>query len=110
MPAFETSGPRPVAPRRSCPRSRPSGCRWTGERDPAGELVVASGARISEMSLDQRAQAEALVQLAGQQQPGVGGHRRAMKLDAKLAIEPQSNYARLRATHWVVPPAPARSP
>jgi len=45
------------------------------------------------MSLDQRAQAEALVQLACQQQPGVGGHRRAMELDAKLGIEPQSNWA-----------------
>jgi len=34
------------------------------------------------MLLDQSAQAEALVQLAGQQQPGVGGHRRAIELDA----------------------------
>ena len=32
-----------------------------------GKLAVASGARIGEVSLDERAQAEALVQLAGQQ-------------------------------------------
>jgi hypothetical protein len=75
-----------------------------------GELVVVSGARISEVSFDQRAQAEALIQLAGQQQPGVGGHRGAPKLDAKLGIECEANRARCRVTHWVVPSVPARSP
>jgi hypothetical protein len=74
------------------------------------ELVIASGARISEMSFDQRVQAEALVQLTRQQQPGVGGHRCAVELDAKLGIEREANWARFRVTHWVVPSAPARSP
>jgi hypothetical protein len=36
-----------------------------------GELIVLSGAGVSEVSFNQRAQAELLVQLAGQQQPGV---------------------------------------
>src|SRR5712692_5232987 len=74
------------------------------------ELVVASGARIGEMLLDQGAQAETLVQLAWQQQPGVGGHRGSPELDAKLRIEREANRARFRVTHWVVPSAPARSP
>ena len=38
-----------------------------------GELGVASGAGIGEVSFDQRTQPEALVQLAWQQQPGVEG-------------------------------------
>jgi len=75
-----------------------------------GELVVASGARIDEVSLDQGAQAEPLVQLAWQQQPGVGGHRRAMELDAELGVEREANRASFRVTHWVVPSVPARSP
>ena len=52
-----------------------------------GELAVASGTRIGEVSLDQGAQAESLVQLAQQQQSGVGGHRGPPKLDAKLGVE-----------------------
>ena len=48
------------------------------------------------MSFDQRVQAEALVQLTRQQQPGVGGHRRAVELDAKLGLERQANWARSR--------------
>ena len=63
-----------------------------------GELVVASGARIGEVSLDQGAQAEPLVHLAGQQQPGVGGHRRAMELDAELGVEREVNRASVRVT------------
>ena len=62
------------------------------------------------MSFDQRVQAEALVQLTRQQQPGVGGHRRAVELYAKLGSEREANWARFRVTHWVVPSAPARSP
>ena len=62
------------------------------------------------MALDQCAQAEALVQLARQQQPGVGSHRRAAELDPKLGIEREANRARCRITHWVVPSASARSP
>jgi hypothetical protein len=52
-----------------------------------GELGVAPGAGIAEVSLDQGVEAEVLVQLAWQQQPGVGGHRRAMELDTKLGVE-----------------------
>jgi hypothetical protein len=62
------------------------------------------------VSLDQRAQAEPFVQLARQQQPGIGGHRGAPELDAKLGVEREANQARCRVTHWLVPSAPARSP
>jgi len=62
------------------------------------------------MALDQRAQAEALVQLAREQQPRIGGHRGSSELDAELRIEREANRARCRVTHWVVPSAPARSP
>src|SRR6266446_4941472 len=72
--------------------------------------AVVSGARIAQMALDQRAQAEALVQLAREQQPSIGGHRGSSELDAKLGIEREANRARCRVTHWVVPSAPARSP
>lgn len=43
------------------------------------------------MSLDQRAQSEVLIQLARQQQPGIGGHRGTPELDAKLEVERQAN-------------------
>jgi len=62
------------------------------------------------MSLDQGAQAEPLVQLAGPQQPSVGGHRRAMGLDVELGVEREVNRASFRVTHWVVPSVPPRSP
>src|SRR6266567_1286504 len=39
------------------------------------------------MALDQRAQAEPLVQLAREQQPSIGGHRGSLELDAELRIE-----------------------
>jgi hypothetical protein len=74
------------------------------------KLRVASGAGIGEVSLDQRAQAKALVQLAGQQQPGVGRDRGPLELDTKLGVEREANWARFRVTHWVVPSVPARSP
>jgi hypothetical protein len=77
---------------------------------PQGELVVSSGAGIAEVSFDQGAQAESLVQLAREHKPGIGGHRRAAEFDAKLGIEREANRARFRVTHWVVPSAPARSP
>src|SRR5437870_9531165 len=64
----------------------------------------------AQMALDQCAQAKALVQLARQQQPGVGSHRRAAELDPKLGIEREANRASFCVTHWVVPSAPARSP
>ena len=48
---------------------------------------------IAEVSADQHAQAEVLVQLAGQQQPGVGAHRCATELDAQLGIEREANRA-----------------
>ena len=62
------------------------------------------------MSLDQRAQTEALVQLARQQQPGVRGHRRAPELDAKLRVEGEANRAGFGVTHSMMPSAPARHP
>src|SRR5260370_29025401 len=63
-----------------------------------------------QMALDQRAQAEPVVQLAREQQPSIGGHRGSSELDAQLGIEREANRARCRVTHWVVPSAPARSP
>jgi hypothetical protein len=48
-------------------------------------------ARVSEMSLDQAAQAESLVQLAWHQHPSVGGHRRTPELDAELGVEREAN-------------------
>ena len=75
-----------------------------------GELAIASGAGIGEVPLDKRAQTEALVQLAGQQQAGIGGHRRAPELHAELRVERQLDRARFRVTHRVVPSAPARNP
>src|SRR5207249_8258352 len=74
------------------------------------ELAVGSGARIAQMALDQRAQAEALVQLAREQEPSIGGHGGSSELDAELRIERAANRARCRVTHWVVPSASARSP
>src|SRR2546427_6819085 len=61
------------------------------------------------MALDQRAQAEALVQLAREQEPSIGGHRGSSELDAQLRIDREANRARCRVTHWVVPSASARS-
>ena len=75
-----------------------------------GPVAVVSGARISEMSFDQRVHAETLVQLTRQQQPRIGRHRGAPELDAKLGVEREANRARCRVTRWVVPSAPARRP
>ena len=41
------------------------------------ELPIASAARVGEVSLDERAEAEVLVQLTRQQQSSIGGDRRA---------------------------------
>ena len=68
------------------------------------------GAGIGEVSLDERAQTEALVQLARQQEPGIGGHRGAPELYAELGVERELDRARFRVTHRVVPSAPARNP
>ena len=65
------------------------------------ELAVTSRAGIGEVSLDQGAQAEPLVQLARQQQPGVGGHRRATELDAELGAATAS-AKRAEAWGWVM--------
>src|SRR5437899_2287418 len=62
------------------------------------------------MALDQRTQAEALVQLAREQEPSIRGHCGSSELDAELRIEREANRARCRVTHWVVPSASARSP
>ena len=68
-----------------------------------------SRARIGEGSLDQGAQAEPLVQLAGRQQPGIQGHRGAPELNAELGVEREGTQARCRVTHRVEPSEPARS-
>jgi hypothetical protein len=74
------------------------------------EWTVTSRAGIGEVSLDQGAQTEPLVPLAGPQQPGVGGHRRTPELDAEVGIEREATRASFRVTHWVVPSVPARRP
>jgi hypothetical protein len=66
--------------------------------------------RPSREALDQRAQAEACVQLAREPEPSIGGYRGSAELDAELRIEREVNLARCRVTHWVVPSASARSP
>jgi hypothetical protein len=75
-----------------------------------GELAIASRAGIGEVAFDQLGRAEALVQLPGQQQPGVGGHRRAPELHAELGVERELDRARFRVTHRGVPSPPARNP
>jgi len=62
------------------------------------------------MALDERAQAEAFVQLARQKQPRIGRDRGTAELDAKLRVEREANRARFRVTHWMMPSAPARHP
>jgi hypothetical protein len=74
------------------------------------ELGVASGARIAELSLDQRTHAEALVQLAREKQSSIGGNARSAELDTKLGIEREANRARFRVTHWMMPSAPTGHP
>ena len=69
-----------------------------------------SGARISEVPLDQGIKAEMFVQFARQQQPSIGGDRGAVELDAELRIEREANRARFGVTHWMMPSAPARHP
>jgi len=51
------------------------------------------------MALDQRAQAEPLVQLAREQQPSIGCDRDAAELDAQLGIEREANRSRFCVTH-----------
>ena len=43
--------------------------------------------------------AQPISTLAQQQQPGVGGHRRAPELDAELGVEREANRARFLVTH-----------
>src|SRR5215813_13299709 len=74
------------------------------------ELKVASGARIAEVSLDQRAQAEAFVEFARKQEARVGGDGGSAKLDPKLGIEREANRAQFSVTHWMMPSATARDP
>ena len=50
------------------------------------KLPILSGPRIREVSLDQGAQAETLVQLTREEQPGIGGDRCSAELDAKLGL------------------------
>ncbi len=73
-------------------------------------MAVVSGARISEMSFDQRVQAEAFVQLAREQQPSIRGNRGSAELDAKLGVEREAKQTRCCVTHWMMPSAPARRP
>ena len=68
-----------------------------------------SGARISEVLLDEGVKAETFVQLAREQQPSIGGDRGSAELDAKLGIEREANRARCRVTHGMMPSGPARS-
>jgi len=69
------------------------------------KLPVVPGARISEVPLDQGVKAETFVQLAREQQPGIGSDGGSEELDAELRIEREANRARCRVTHWAVPSA-----
>src|SRR5215831_19940464 len=74
------------------------------------KLGIASGAGVGEVSLDQRTQAEAFVQLARKQQARVGRDGGATELDAKLGIEREPNRGRCRVTHWMMPSATREAP
>ena len=63
-------------------------------------LAVVPGPRISQVLLDQRAQTEALVQLAREQQPHIGGDGSAAELDAKLGIEREANRVMMSRHPW----------
>ena len=52
--------------------------------------------------VDQCAQPQALVQLAREEQAGIGGDGGSVELDPKLGVEREANRARCRVTHWVV--------
>jgi hypothetical protein len=64
----------------------------------AALLAVVPRAGIDEVSFDQRVQTKACVQLPREQEAGIGGHRRAAELDAKVRIEREANRARLHVT------------
>ncbi len=70
-------------------------------------MGIASGAGVGEVSLDQRTQAEALVQLARKRVGRDGG---AAELDAKLGIEREAKRARFHVTHWMMPFATRKAP
>jgi len=72
-------------------------------------LAIVSGARISHVLLDQGIKAETFVQLAREQQAGIGRYRCTLKLDTELGIEREANLARCRVTHSVMPSGPGRS-
>src|SRR6266542_561686 len=72
-------------------------------------MRCAARAGIAEAPVDHGTQAEVLVRLAGQQQPGVRGNRQAAEFDAKLGLEREGNRGRFRVTRWVVPSMPART-
>src|SRR6266852_4165699 len=80
------------------------------KRSGRGNLRLDPGARIAQMVLDQRAQAESLVQLAREHQPSIGGHRGSSEIDAELRIEREANRARSRVTHLGGALRVARSP
>src|SRR3990172_3765878 len=59
-------------------------------------LPGVSGTWIAEVPFAQRVQAKTFIQLAREQQPGIGGDRDrgSPELDAKLGIEREANLAR----------------
>lgn len=65
---------------------------------------------VEDESFDQRAHAEAFVQLAREKQSRIGRDRGTAELDAKLRIERELDRTRFRVTHWMMPSAPARPP
>jgi len=60
-------------------------------------------AEIVEMSIDQGAQTETFVQLAREQQPSIGRHRRAPELNTELRVEREADRAGLAAAEPDVP-------
>ena len=88
------------------------GERDTRFRPPARgqRLAIASRAGIGEVSFDQRGQAQALVQLAQQQEPGIGRHGRAPELVAKLGLNEREIGPDVASPLRGALRAPARSP
>src|SRR5207247_9316724 len=63
-------------------------------------LAVVPGPRISQVLLDERAQTEALVLLAREQQPHIGGDASAAEPDAKLGIEREATRVMSARHPW----------
>ena len=73
------------------------------------QLGVLAPARIGQVPLHERAQAQTFVQLAQQNQTTTGSHSRTLELDPQRAVERELKGLFLRLTHWLTTSAPPPS-